>query len=63
MVVTPANKQERAQVAELAEQIQAATGDTVEIAFIGQGYASEQVAEGAAQHGMCPEVVKLSAAS
>src|SRR5512134_3034916 len=30
--VTPANEQERAQVKELAEQVQAATGDSVEVA-------------------------------
>jgi transposase len=38
MVVTPANEQERAQVAELAEAVQAVTGDHVELAFVDQGY-------------------------
>ena len=41
VLVTPANEQERAQVAELAEQVQAATGDSVEVAFVDQGYTGE----------------------
>src|SRR5438067_5970551 len=36
--VTPANEQERAQVAELAEAIQTVTGDHVELAYVDQGY-------------------------
>src|SRR5438045_7174057 len=36
LVVTPANQQERAQVRELAEQIQAVTGEMVEVAFVDQ---------------------------
>lgn len=35
--VTPANEQERAQVAELARQVQQATGQTVKVAFADQG--------------------------
>ena len=38
LLVTPADEQDRAQVAALAEHIQAATGDSVEIAFVDQGY-------------------------
>lgn len=57
--VTPANEQERAQVAELAEQVQAATGDAVKVVFDDQGYTGEQAAEDAAQHGIRLEVVKL----
>src|SRR5204862_3192421 len=34
VTVTPANEQERAQVSELAEQVQDATGDSVHIAFV-----------------------------
>lgn len=40
--VTPANEQDRAQVAHLAEQVQEATGASVEVAFVDQGYAGEQ---------------------
>jgi transposase len=57
--VTPADEQERAQVAVLAEQIQAVTGDSVEVAFVDQGYTGEDAAEQAAQHGIELEVVKL----
>jgi len=59
LLVTPANEQDRAQVAALAEQVQAATGETVEVAFVDQGYTGEQPAADAAAHGIRLEVVKL----
>lgn len=62
LLVTPANEQERAQVAELAEQVQEVTGETVEVAFVDQGYTGEQPAEDAASHGIRLEVVKLPTA-
>jgi transposase len=43
--ITPANEQERAQVAELAEKVQEATGGTVEIAYVDQGYTGEDAAD------------------
>ena len=57
--VTPANEQERAQVAILAAAVQAATGDAVEVAFVDQGYTGEQAEAAAAAHGIRLEVVKL----
>jgi transposase len=60
--VTAANEQDRAQVAELAEQVQAATGGTVEVAFVDQGYTGDQAARDAASQGIRLQVVKLSAA-
>lgn len=60
--VTPANEQERAQVAELAQQMQEVTGDSVEIAYVDQGYTGEQPAKGmedAAEHGIELVVIKL----
>ena len=60
--VTPANEQERAQVAALAEAVQAATGDTVEVAFVDQGYPGEAAAEAAAASGIRLTVVKLPTA-
>jgi transposase len=57
--VTPANEQERAQVGLLAEQVQDITGDSVEIAFVDQGYTGEQPEQEAAEHGIHLEVVKL----
>lgn len=56
--VTPANEQERAQVAALAEEVQEITGQSVEIAFVDQGYTGEGAAEAAAAHGITLEVVK-----
>jgi hypothetical protein len=39
--VTPANEQERDQVADLAKQVKRATECTVEVAFVDQGYTGE----------------------
>lgn len=59
LFVTPANEQDRAQVAELAEQVQEATGEMVEVGFVDQGYTGEQAAQAAEAHGIRLEVVKL----
>ena len=56
--VTAANEQDRAQVAELAQAVQAATGENVQVAFVDQGYTGDQPAAAAAQHGLRLEVVK-----
>ena len=57
--VTAADEQDRAQVDQLAQQVQDTTGHTVEIAFVDQGYTGEQAASDALQHGIRLEVVKL----
>jgi transposase len=57
--VTPANEQERAQVAALAEEVQQVTGNTVEVAFVDQGYTGPDPAEAAAAHGIDLVVVSL----
>jgi transposase len=62
LLVTPANEQERAQIAALAEQVQAACGQSVELAFVDQGYTGEEAACAAKEHGIRLEVVKHSAA-
>lgn len=59
LYVTPANEQDRAQVGELAQQVQAITGDTVEVAFVDQGYTGDDAQQQATAHGMRLEVVKL----
>ncbi len=59
LVVTPANAQDRAQVAELAAAVQEATGDTVKVAFVDQGYTGEAAEQAAAGWGIRLEVVKL----
>jgi transposase len=62
VLVILANEQEWAQVAELTAEIQKATGDTVEIAFVDQGYTDDRPAADAAAHGIQLEVVKLPTA-
>ena len=57
--VTPANEQDRAQVAQLAQQVQDATGQSVELVYVDQGYTGDQPEQAAAHHGMRLEVVKL----
>src|SRR5262245_16998691 len=57
--VTPANEQERAQVGELAQQVQETTGDTVQVAFVDQGYTGDAPAQDALQQGIELIVVKL----
>ncbi len=59
LVVTPANEQDRAQVEALAQQVQEVTGESVEVAFVDQGYTGEQPAEDAQAQGIRLEVVKL----
>lgn len=60
--VTPANEQERAQVGELIAEVQAATGDHVEAAFVDQGYTGDEPAAQAAGQGVRLIVVKLEEA-
>lgn len=57
--VTPAGEQDRAQVEELARQVQAVTGQTVELAYVDQGYTGEAAADAAAAQGIQLAVVKL----
>jgi transposase len=59
LLVTPANEQERAQVAQLSEQLQQATGESVQIAFVDQGYTGPEPAQAAAEQGIELVVVKL----
>lgn len=62
LIVTPADEQDRAQVKELAAAVQEVTGESVELAFVDQGYTGEAAAESASAHGMWLEVVRLSEA-
>jgi transposase len=57
--VTPANDQDRAQVDELAQHVQTVTGQSVEVAFVDQGYTGEKPEQAAAKHGIQLIVVKL----
>lgn len=56
--VTPANEQDRAQVKDLAQAVQQATGENVQLAFVDQGYTGQQPLADAAQYKMKLEVVK-----
>ena len=58
--VTNASEQERQQVEVLAQEVQQATGETVELAFVDQGYTGRAAAHAAAAHGIKLEVVRLS---
>jgi transposase len=57
--VTAADEQDRAQVAELTEKVQQVTGQSVEVAFVDQGYTGETAAEAAQTNDIRLEVVKL----
>jgi transposase len=56
--VTPANEQDREQVAEMAYAVQAVTGGTVDVAFVDQGYTGESAAQQAQDFGIDLIVVK-----
>lgn len=56
--VTPADEQDRAQVGELARQVQQITGEQVQLAYVDQGYTGEAAEQAAAKHSIQLEVVK-----
>lgn len=57
--VTAASEQDRAQVARLAKDVQEATGDSVRLAYVDQGYTGEETAADAAERGIELHVVRL----
>ena len=57
--VTPADQQDRAQVKRVAKDVQKATGKSVEVAFVDQGYTGETPAQEARKQGIELHVVKL----
>ena len=56
--VSPANEDDRKQVEKLSEEIQQATAENVDLAYVDQGYTGERASESAAEHGIRLEVVK-----
>ena len=62
LVATPANAQDRAQVADLSRRVQAVTDASVTSAFVDQAYSGPIPAADAAAHGIHLDVVKLSEA-
>jgi transposase len=60
--VTPPNVDDRAEVGKLADAVQNATGETVDLIYVDQGYTGEKPAEAVSQHGIELCVVKLAEA-
>lgn len=56
--VTPADEQDRAQVEKLAQAVQQITDNSVELAYVDQGYTGENAKQAANAHGIQLEVVK-----
>jgi transposase len=56
--VTPATEQDQAQVGALAEAMQEATGESVQLAYVDRGYTGEKPAEAAEVNGICLEVIR-----
>src|ERR671916_213323 len=60
--VTPATADDRAEVGQLAKAVQVATGESVDLAYVDQGYTGERATDAAREHGIELEVVKLAEA-
>ena len=58
LTVTAADEGDRSQVGAPAEQVQQVTGNTVEPAYVDQGYTGPNAAQAASQHGIQLKVVK-----
>ena len=56
--VTPATADDRGEVGRLASAVQEATGESVEVAFVDQGYVGQRPEAAAADHGIRLQVVK-----
>jgi transposase len=57
--VTPATADDRAEVGRLTEAVQQATGESVEVAYVDQGYTGDKPAQAARENGIKLEVVRL----
>jgi transposase len=55
--VTPASADDRGEVERLGRTVQAVTNETVELAWVDQGYTGERAANAATKHGIALEVV------
>jgi transposase len=60
--VTPATADDRAEVGQLAQAVQVATGESVDLACIDQGYTGKKATAAAREHGIELEVVKFAEA-
>lgn len=59
LVGDPGHEQDRAQVGPLAQAVQAATGESVALAYVDQGYTGDDAAQAAQDYGIQLLVVKL----
>jgi transposase len=59
LLITPASEQERARVEQLAQALQEATGGSVEVGYVDQGYTGQDAEAAARKQGIRLEVVKL----
>jgi transposase len=59
LIVTPADRQERDHVEQLAQAVQEVTEKSVHLAFVDQGYTGEEAEKAAKKHGIELHVVKL----
>ena len=57
--VTAGNEQDREQVEKLAQEVQEQTGESVELAYVDQGYTGQRAADAAGERGIQLAVVKL----
>jgi transposase len=57
--VTPGSVDDRAAVGRLAEAVQAATGQSIDLAYVDQGYTGRKAADAAKAHGIDLAVIKL----
>ena len=55
----PATADDRAEVGRVAQAVQVATGESVDLAYVDQGYTGERPAAAAREQGIELEVVKL----
>jgi hypothetical protein len=62
-LVTPATADDRAEAGQLAQAVQGTTGESVDLAYVNQGYTSERAADAAREHGIALAVVKLPKAN
>ncbi|MHB0732428.1 transposase, partial [Roseomonas mucosa] len=57
--VTPASADDRAEVGRLAQAVQVSTGQSVDLAYVDQGYTGRKAADAAKAHGIELEVIRL----
>jgi transposase len=59
LYMTAADEQDRTQVAHLAQEVPQSTGQTIEIAFVDQGFTGDDATQAAAEQDIYLMVVKL----